>query len=204
MMGSITPLGERGRGRRWGPTVGAYLVGSALGGLAAGAAAGTVGMLVRTAAPGGPVLLWAAAAVALAAAALDAGLARTLLPAGRLPGPRRQVNEEWLTRYRGWVYGAGFGMQLGAGVATIVTTAGVYAALVVAAISGSPRTGALIGLAFGVARALPLLAAWRVRTPESLLRVDRGLRRWQPVAARLAVAAQAAVGAVLLAAAAPR
>ena len=53
MMGSITPLGERGRGRRWGPTVGAYLVGSALGGAAAGAAAGFVGGLLQAAAPAG-------------------------------------------------------------------------------------------------------------------------------------------------------
>src|SRR5205823_13599949 len=164
MMGSITPLGERGRGRRWGPTVGAYLAGSAMGGAAAGAAAGALGGLVR-AAPAASGQLWVAGAVALAGAVVDAGLVGTPLPSRRLPGPRRQVNEEWLTRYRGWVYGAGFGLQLGVGVATIVTTAAIYALLVMAALSGSILVGGLIGLTFGVARALPLLASWRVRSP---------------------------------------
>jgi hypothetical protein len=31
------------------------------------------------------------------------------------PSWQRQVDERWLTTYRGWVYGAGFGFQLGAG-----------------------------------------------------------------------------------------
>jgi hypothetical protein len=202
MMGSITPLGERGRGRRWGPTVGAYLVGSALGGAAAGAAAGFVGGLLQAATGGG--VLWIAGAAALAGAAVDAGLTRALVPSGRLPGPSRQVNEEWLSTYRGWVTGAGFGVQLGLGVATIVTTAAIYALLLVAALSGSPRVGGLIGLTFGVARALPLLAAWRVRSPEALLRVDARLRRWQPAAARAATLSQVTLAVLLVAAAAAR
>jgi hypothetical protein len=160
--------------------------------------------MVQRAAPAGAGLLWFAAVAALSGAAVDAALAAAMLPWKRLPGPRRQVNEEWLTRYRGWVYGAGFGVQLGFGVATIVTTAAIYALLVVAALSGSPRTGALIGLTFGVARALPLLAAWRVRSPETLLRVDSGLRRWQPTAARLATLAQATLGILLVGAAVSR
>jgi hypothetical protein len=204
MMGSITPLGERGRGRSWGRTVTAYLVGSALGGMAAGAAAGALGAALRRAAPAGVGRLWFAAAAALAAAVVDALFARAMLPGGRLPGPRRQVNEEWLTRYRGWVYGAGFGVQLGFGVATIVTTAAIYALLVVAALSGSPQVGGLLGLTFGLARGLPLLATWRVRSPDTLLRVDAGLRRWQPRAAGLATLAQAALGVLLIGAAVSR
>jgi hypothetical protein len=184
--------------------VGAYLVGSALGGAAAGTAAGFVGGLLQAAAPAGRGVLWIAGVTALAGAAVDAGLTRALVPAGRLPGPRRQVNEEWLTTYRGWVTGVGFGVQLGLGVATIVSTAAIYALLFVAALSGSPGAGGLIGLTFGVARALPLLAAWRVRSPEALLRVDARLRRWQPVAARAATLSQAALAVLLVAAAASR
>ena len=33
------------------------------------------------------------------------------------------VHEQWLTRYRGWVYGVGFGAQLGFGLVTIITSA---------------------------------------------------------------------------------
>ena len=32
----------------------------------------------------------------------------------------------WLGRYRSWVYGLGFGVQLGAGVTTVVVSSAVY------------------------------------------------------------------------------
>ena len=84
-------------------------------------------------------------AVALIGVALDLGWAGL-----RLPTVRRQVNEDWLHRYRGGVYGFGFGFQLGLGVATIVTTAAVYLTFVFAlsrrirasaASSSVPRSG---------------------------------------------------------------
>ena len=43
MLGSITPLGERGRGSRWGITVSAYIIGSAAGGAALGSMLGWAG-----------------------------------------------------------------------------------------------------------------------------------------------------------------
>jgi sulfite exporter TauE/SafE len=98
----------------------------------------------------------------------------------------------------------GFGFQLGLGVATIVTTAAVYSLLVVAALTGSPAIGAVIGATFGVARAVPVLAVGRVRSPDALLRVDARLRRWQPSSARLAPVAQIATAALLLSAAVAR
>ena len=203
MLGSITPLGERGRGRRWGGTVAAYALGSVSGGATAGAAAGAVGAALGAVVALGPSLPWIAGAAVLAGAAIDAAAA-ALEPSGRLPGPGRQVNEEWLGRYRGWVTGVGFGFQLGLGVATIVTTAAVYSLLVVAAMSGSPVIGAVIGATFGLARALPILAVGRVRSPDGVLLVDARLRRWQPASARLAPVAQVAAAAVLISAAVGR
>jgi len=192
MLGSITPLGQRGRTAGWGTAVGFYVAGSVAGGSLVGAAAGAVGALViRTP---GPTGLWIAAAAALLAAAVDAAYGGR-----RLPGPARQVNEEWLVRYRAWVYGGGFGFQLGTGIATVVTTAGVYAMLLVAAASGSWATGAAIGAVFGLARSVPLLAARRVGSSDELLRMDESLRRLQPVAVRSAVAGQAALGAAAIA-----
>jgi hypothetical protein len=202
MLGSITPLGERGRGRRWGGTVTAYTAGSVAGGALAGAAAGAAGAALAAIAPPGAAVLWAAGAAVLAGAALDGAIATRLVPATAVPGPRRQVNEEWLGRYRGWVTGIGFGFQLGLGVVTIVTTAAVYSALVLAALSGSPVTGAVIGATFGLARAAPVLAAGRVRSPDALLLVDARLRRWQPSSARIATLAQVAAAAMLIATAA--
>jgi hypothetical protein len=74
------------------------------------------------------------------------------------PGVQRQVDEQWLTAYRGWVYGAGYGVQLGAAVVTIVTTWTVYAMVALALLTGSWSGGLVIGLVFGVARAVPVLA----------------------------------------------
>jgi hypothetical protein len=85
-----------------------------------------------------------------------------------VPSWPRQVNEDWLGEYRGWVYGIGFGVQLGLGVVTIVTTASVYVTWTAALLSASAGLGAAVGAAFGLARALPVLAGARVRTPAAI------------------------------------
>ncbi len=54
----------------------------------------------------------------------------------RIPIHRRQVNERWLDQFRPWVYGAGFGWQIGSGLATYVVTPAVYLMIVLAALSG--------------------------------------------------------------------
>jgi hypothetical protein len=192
MLGSITPLGERSRGMSWRVTATAFAAGSALGGAAVGWLAGLAGgvpaaALGRTSALG---LLAAAAAVALV---VDSG--RTRL---RRPTLRRQVDERWLRMYRGWVYGAGFGVQLGVGVVTIVSTSAVYLTFLAAALAGGGRAGATVGLGFGLARAWTLVPATRVRGPGDLLWADRMLQRWRAPVHR---AAQAATAAVALAAA---
>src|SRR5438132_8202928 len=184
MLASIHPLGERARNSRWGVTVTVYLVGSVAGGATAGAALGLTGraafaLLPRAADARG----WLVAAASLVAAAIELRLGRL-----RLPTIRRQVDEDWLARYRGWVYGLGFGYQLGLGAVTIVTTAGVYLAWALALLSGSVGRGAAVGVAFGAARAAPILAMGRVQRPDQLRRLHRGLQRWAGVAARISAA----------------
>src|SRR5947209_3082354 len=98
MLSSIHPLGERGRARRWGLTVSAYLVGSLAGGSLLGAALGAIGgPLHAHVRPGGAV--WAALVGlgALAGVLVDAGVGGLTVPT-----IRRQVDEDWLHRYRGW------------------------------------------------------------------------------------------------------
>lgn len=190
MLASIHPLGERARGNRWGVTAGAYLAGSALGGVVAGVLAGALGLAVRgTGLVGRPAALVAAGLAVLAAG----------FEGRRLPGPRRQVDEDWMHRYRGWVYGSGFGLQLGLGVVTIVTTPAVYLALALAVLSGSLTAGAAIGLTFGVARALPLLLAARIHEPAQLRALHRTLSAREGEVRRWSVAALAAAGAALVA-----
>ena len=192
MLGSITPLGERGRNRRWGVTVTAYVLGSTLGGAAIGAALGGLGSLP----PGGNVTarLWLLALVTATGLVLDTGVGGL-----RLPTVHRQVNQDWIGTYRGWVVGLGFGVQLGVGVATIVTTSTVYATMVAAFLSGSAATGALIAGTFGLVRAGVVLAVARVDRPDRLGGVDTWLRRWDGRARRVTLAAGGALGAALVA-----
>ena len=192
MLGSITPLGERGRQARWAVTVIAYILGSAAAGAALGALAGLLGDAVLGDVGTGPRLAVLAAA-ALLGAVLDSG--RTPL---RLPTVRRQVDDAWMQTYRGWIYGLGFGLQLGLGVVTIVTSATVYLTFLAAVLTGSPAAGALVGLVFGALRALPILAVRGVRTPRELGAVEARLRRLELPARRLALGAQLALATAIL------
>ena len=161
MLSSITPLGERGRRRRWGTTVTAHVVAATLGGAAVGALAGSIGwLLLRDVSWDGRL--------AFLVVLLAGGLA--LDWAQRVPGPRRQVDESWLDRYRGWVYGVGFGSQLGTGVATIVTTSAVYVTLLAACLAPSVTWALLIGTAFGALRGAPTLLTARIHSPTQLAR----------------------------------
>src|SRR5437763_2953929 len=184
MLGSITPLGERGRRSRYWLTVTAFVAGSTLAGAAAGLLAGLAGAALDLGGLSSHVRL---PAIAIAVAL---GLAFDLRLGGlRLPSPRRQVNEDWLTAYRGWVYGVGFGAQLGVGVVTIVTSSATYLVLVAAALTAQPGLGAAIGAAAGAARGLTILAGARVRSPGELHGLHRRLRAWEPPVRRGAQAA---------------
>src|SRR2546430_12513952 len=147
MLASITPLGERARGSRWGLTVGFYVAGSTLAGAAAGAAAGELGRLIWGPAGAIDARVWALAAALAAGLALDLGR--------RLPTLQRQGNEDWLREYRGLVYRIAFGGQLGVGVTTIVTTSLVYVTLLAAFLAGGPAAGAAVGGALRAPRGAP-------------------------------------------------
>ncbi len=173
MLTSITPLGERGRGRRWTSTASWYVAGSTLGGAAVGALAGLLAEGFDRLGPSKTVATVGAAAICALAATWDL--------TGRRPRSwRRQVDETWLGRYRGWVIGGGFGLQLGFGVLTIVTSASVYAMLALAVLTGSFWAAFAIGASFGLARALPLLAARRVRTNDALAGLHRRVAALAP------------------------
>ena len=187
MLASIHPLGERVRGNRWWLTAAAHIGASALAGALAGAAAGSVAQLVL-----GPLLRGGHEAVLVVAIC---GLAAVVdATARRPPWPvRRQVDDGWMARYRGWVYGAGFGFQLGLGVVTIVPTAAVLAVWLLALLGASPVAGAAVGLAFGLSRGLPVLANAGVDTPGRLWSFQR---RFQAGAAAARWATVGSLGAL--------
>lgn len=188
MLSTLTPLGERGRGHRYGATVGWFIVGAALGGVALGAAIAGLAALVS-------VLGWSAATVAVVAAVAAAvGVASDLRLGGfHLPLIPRQVNEVWVARYRRWVYAVSFGAQIGVGLSTYVMTAAVYLMIVLAALTASPLTGGLVGLGFGVARGLAILLGSRLSTPAAIRRFHERFEGLAPVSRAVAIAAQVAV-----------
>ncbi|MGH9053094.1 MAG: hypothetical protein ACRDWX_08805 [Acidimicrobiia bacterium] len=190
MLASIHPLGERARHSRWGITVSAYLAGSVAGGALAGGVLGLAGELVGSLLRSGPQLV--AVVVLLVGATgvpLDLGW-------GRLPTIRRQVNEDWLARYRGWVYGAGFGFQLGLGVVTIVSSAAVYVTFALALLAGSFPAGLAIGGTFGLVRGSAVLAAAHVREPGQLRALHGRIQQLAPLARGAAAAGLALLAAV--------
>ena len=190
MLSSISPLGERARHSRWWVTTTAYLLGSLVGGLAMGGLAGLVGQLVPDSARSSR---WA---LALLAVLFLVGLLLDLRGAPSVPSWHRQVDEQWLTAYRGWVYGLGFGAQLGFGLVTIITSTTTYAVVLLAALSGQAGAGLVIGGTFGLVRALPSLLMVRVRDRNQLGAVFGRIERWagsMRVVARLALGLAAVV-----------
>src|SRR3954447_10253357 len=115
MLSTITPIGERGRGHRYGATAAWYVAGAGLGGLCLGVVLGGAAAMIGD--RGG------AARAAVLVAALLTIAADVERLAFALPIHRRQVNERWLDRYRPWVYAGGFGWQVGTGFATYIRTA---------------------------------------------------------------------------------
>ncbi|MGO4340456.1 hypothetical protein [Pedococcus sp. 2YAF34] len=173
MLSSISPLGERARASRWWVTTAAYLLGSAVGGLALGALASLLGGLVPDPVRSSSWSLALVTVLLLVGLGLDSQRGRLDLPSWR-----RQVDEQWLIRYRGWVYGVGFGAQLGFGLVTIITSATTYAVVLLAALGGDLRVGLAIGATFGVVRALPSLLMGGVADRAALHTVFGRVERW--------------------------
>jgi hypothetical protein len=187
MLASITPLGERGRQSHWTVTVTAFALGATAAGAAAGAVLGALGRLL-------PHGFGGDARVAVLALALLAALALDVRDSA-VPGPRRQVDERWLDQYRGWVYGLGYGSQLGMGVVTVVTSAATYVTLLCALLAG-PATGALVVGVYGARRGITRLWAAGGRTPAQLVALHARLRRAEPSTARAGAAVLAAAAAL--------
>jgi hypothetical protein len=181
MLASITPLGERGRQAHWAVTVTAFMLGATSAGGAAGGLLGAAGALTLPDGADVRVRLGVLAVALVAAVALDAR-------AERVPGPRRQVNEGWLDEYRGWVYGLGYGAQLGTGIVTVVSSAATYVTLLAAFLTRDPMGGAAVVGCYGLLRGLQPVLTARVQSPAALIALHRRLDRWRAAGWRFGVA----------------
>jgi len=197
MLASITPLGERGRNRRWGFTASFYVAGSVMGGATRGAILGGIGALVPASVrPSSSAVALILAILLGVAAAVEAH--RLRLP---IPGPARQVNEDWLDQYRGWVIGFGFGYQLGIAAVVYITSASLWVVFAAELLTFSPTRGMALGALFGLIRAVPLLATYRVRSPQQLRTAHAALSRRAPLAERVVTATCSIAALVMIVAA---
>ncbi|MPZ52149.1 MAG: hypothetical protein GEU79_05360 [Acidimicrobiia bacterium] len=184
---TVHPLAEDARGRSWAPTALTFTLATIITASVLGAALGGVGSLLPISED---VSLFIVAGFLLTGGALD------LL--GRPPSTTRQLNENWLTTYRGWVIGAGYGAQLGSGFATVVPSWTGYALVPMLLLSGDVLSGAALGIAFGLGRVLAVAPAALIRDRSALLAVPD---RWvgaEPVIAMVTSVAVAVIGLIAL------
>ena len=167
MLSSITPLAEQGRGHRYRTTALWFVVGSVLGGACLGLLMAALAAGIGAVGASSMLLTSVAAVACLVTIAADAGVGGL-----HLPIHRRQVNERWLDQFRPWVYGAGFGWQIGTGLATYIKTCAVYLMIVLAVLTGSPTTALLVGVVFGLVRGLAVFLGRHI--------TSRGLARRVP------------------------
>ena len=178
VLSSITPFGERSRGHNYRVTAGWFVAGAIIGGVTLGAiTAGLTSVVSSAHLDRHPAwLAGAVAVVAGGAAAVDAGVFGAVIPVWR-----RQLNDAWMSRYRGWVYGAGYGWQLGVGFATYIMTAAVFALPLLGILTGDAVTALAICTLFGLVRGLVVVLTARASGPAQLRVLHRRFAEWGPV-----------------------
>jgi MFS family permease len=191
MLSTITPIGERGRQHRYYSSVAWFIFGAVLGGATLGAGGALLALGIRDLDLSGGALMGIAAILAAVTLASDLQLGGF-----RLPAHKRQVNESWLDQFRSWVYGGGFGWQIGVGLATYVTTSAVYLMIALAALTTSPWAAFAVLTGFGVVRGLAVLLGRDLTAPQRMMDLHRRLEELLPTAQRAVVLVQAAVLAV--------
>jgi hypothetical protein len=165
-----------------------FALGSLAGGATLGVGLGVLAAVVRVVALPDAVAALLVAVIALVCAASDLRVGGF-----RLPAHTRQVNEDWFVSYRRWVYAAGFGWQLGVGLATFITTAAVYLMIAAAALTANVLGAFLVGIAFAAVRALAFMPARSLTTLDAVGALARRIESWGDASRILTAAAQCMV-----------
>ena len=150
MVETVGIAGDGGRRRTTIAACATFLPGALIGGVVTFGSLAALGEAIHGA--GGRLAYVLAAAIAIAAAAAEARGLRIV------PQIRRQLPEAWRWTMPLPLASALYGILLGLGFTTFVLSFGVWALAGISIALGDPRTGLLIGAAFGVGRALPVLA----------------------------------------------
>jgi hypothetical protein len=193
MLSTITPFGERAKGNSYRTTVAWFITGAVIGGGSLGVAMALAAFGVQSLGLSAHLIGLLALGATLVALASDSGIGGF-----RLPFHRRQVNERWLDQYRPWVYGAGFGWQIGTGLCTYITTAAVYLMIVLAALTAEPSVALVLGLAFGFLRGIAVLLTRRLTDPSKLRSFHRHFIDAGPLMGRIVITVEAVVAVIVV------
>jgi hypothetical protein len=189
MLSTITPMAEAGRGHRFRSTAAWFVLGSVVGGATLGGLMALAAFAAQSLGVTVGVGLGVTAMAALITAASDGRVGGF-----HLPGHIRQVNERWLDRYRSWVYGAGFGWQIGVGLATYIMTAGVYLLILMGGLIADPVIALAVGTIFGLVRGLAVYLSAGLDSPSALLAFHARFEQWREPVRRGMIVAQIVVG----------
>lgn len=149
MVETIGLAGDGNRRRTTLASCATFAPGAVVGGIITFGALSLLGFLLHGS--GGSIPYLVAAAVALAAAAAEAAGVRIA------PQIRRQLPERWRWTMPLPVAAALYGVLLGLGFTTFVLSFGVWALAGISLALGNPGAGLVIGAAFGVGRAIPIV-----------------------------------------------
>jgi hypothetical protein len=190
---TIGPTGHTGGRRITAAACATFLPGAVVGGLLTFGSLAWLGQLLHGA--GGRAAYVVAAAIALVAAVLEIRGTRIV------PQIRRQLPEHWRRVMPMPLAASLYGVLLGLGFTTFVLSFGVWALAGVSLAVGDQSLGLLLGAAFGIGRAIPIVvlaplsgSATGIRATELMCERDGvylGLRRGD--AAALAIAALALI-----------
>jgi hypothetical protein len=147
---TIGPTGHTGGRRTTLAACATFLPGAVAGGVLTFGTLSLLGELLHGA--GSRAAYLAGAAIALAAAVLEARGTRIV------PQIRRQLPEHWRRVMPMPLAAALYGLLLGIGFTTFVLSFGVWGLAGVSLALGDPSLGLLVGVAFGVGRAVPIVA----------------------------------------------
>jgi hypothetical protein len=193
MLSTVTPLAEEGRGHKYRSTAAWFIVGSIVGGATLGVGAALLAGMIGVAGVSTNTALALGAIAAIVTASSDLRLFGVHLPINP-----RQVNELWLGKFRPWVYGAGFGWQIGVGFATYIMTGAVYLTVALAALTGSPAIAFGICVAFGLCRGLAIMLGSTITSTERLMAFHRRFDSLAEPVRRGVIGVQLAVAAALV------
>ncbi len=146
---TIGPTGHTGGPRITAAACATFLPGAVAGGLLTFGSLALLGQFLHGA--GGRAAYVAAAAIALVAAVLEVRGTRIV------PQIRRQLPEHWRRVMPMPLAAALYGVLLGLGFTTFVLSFGVWALAGVSLAVGDPSLGLLLGVAFGIGRAIPIV-----------------------------------------------